>query len=505
MATTEQFLTGTGATPLGFTTEYLTESDIKVRVNGGNELTFTTSSTPTTGQYYIPTNGTTIKFGDNYGGTDVIHIYRKTDFDSNLVSFTPGSSIKAADLNLMHQGARFGAQEARQQIIDQDIRPGVITSSHIKDGTLVDADISGSAAIAQSKLATGTLPSGIKVNEDNILDEQVTSAKIKDGTIVGADISDSAAIPFIKLATGLLPSGITINSSNITNGSIKAEDLETGTLDGRYYTETEAEALFLRQDSSETLASGTAWSNADDKVATTAAISARIIDLIEEVGGFVPVTNETSFPDYNPDINNGNGTVVSVQAVSTNLVPTGGSITITNGRGTGKPVIITGVTATIPQNFGMILETTSTTHTYAFHRLTAIATEVHTVASNITSITNVNTNLPNIQSVLANETRINKVAANETNINIVSGELTEMATDLGFITNPTGTFSGNDINTVADNIDSIKDVADEIEAGTFFHPNTANKVTGSIVYFDGTSFKADATTTKSTLVTGGNF
>ena len=114
MATTEQFLTGTGATPLGFTTEYLNESDIKVRVNGGNELTFTTSSSPTTGQYHIPINGNTIKFGDSYGSNDVIHVYRKTNFDNNLVSFTPGSSIKAADLNLMHKGARFGAQEARQ-------------------------------------------------------------------------------------------------------------------------------------------------------------------------------------------------------------------------------------------------------------------------------------------------------------------------------------------------------------------------------------------------------
>ena len=184
MATkTEEFLTGTGTT-ISFTTQYINESDIKVRVNGGNELTFTTSSSPTTGQYYIPINGNTIKFGDSYGSNDVIHVYRKTNFDNNLVSFTPGSSIKAADLNLMHKGARFGAQEARQQIIDQDIRPGVITSSHIKDGTLVDADISGSAAIAQTKIATGTLPSGIQVN----------SANIVDGSIVNDDVSNSCLL-----------------------------------------------------------------------------------------------------------------------------------------------------------------------------------------------------------------------------------------------------------------------------------------------------------------------
>ncbi len=429
MATTEQFLTGTGATPLGFTTEYINESDIKVRVNGGNELTFTTSSSPTTGQYHIPINGNTITFGDSYGGSDVIHVYRKTNFDNNLVSFTPGSSIKAADLNLMHKGARFGAQEARQQIIDQDIRPGIVTSSHIKDGTLVDADISGSAAIAQSKLATGTLPSGIKV----------ASANIVDGTIVDDDVSNSAnidgskladdTVAMTKLGAGPLPTDITVSGDNVVNRSIKEEDIEVGALDNRYYTETEldagqldnryyteneldagqldnryyqetelnagaldgryytksqldggelndlyyteseldngqldnryftesetlngaidsryyteteldagqldnryyteteldagqldnryyteteAEALFLRQDSSETIASGVTWSSNDSKVATTAAIDARIIDLLDDVGGFVPLANETSFPTANPDINNGAGTV----------------------------------------------------------------------------------------------------------------------------------------------------------------------------------------------------
>ena len=197
---------------------------------------------------------------------------------------------------------------------------------------------------------------------------------------------------------------------------------------------------------------------------------------------------------------------MSVQAASTDLVPSSGTVTIANGRGTGKPVIITGVTATIPQGFGMLLETTTTTHTYTFHRLVAKATEVHTVASNITTIQNVNNNQANINSVVANLATIDKVADNETNINVVSGELTDLATDLGFITNPVGTHApGNDINTVANNIQDVKDVASSLEAGTLFQVDSANKTTGSVVYYDGSSFKADTTTTKSTLVTGGNF
>ena len=453
--TTEEYKNG-GATSYPFTIEYLKASDIKVRIDGASQ-TYVASS-PSSGQYTV--SGTTVTLGAQApSGTGIVHIYRETDVNTAAAVFAAGSSIRAVDLNAIHDMARFASVEHRNEIITDEIRDG-----------------------------------------------QITSAKIKDGTIVGADISDSAQIPFIKLATGLLPSGITVNTNNIVNGSIKAEDLETGTLDGRYYTESESEALFLRQDSSETLASGTAWSNADDKVATTAAINARIIDLIEEVGGFVPVTNETSFPTSNPDINNGNGTVVSVQAVSTDLTPSLGTVTIANGAGSGNTVTITGVTGVIPQGFGMILETTSTTHTYAFHRLAAKATEVHTVASNITTIQAVNTNQSNINAVVANQTNIDKVADNETNINVVSGELTDIATDLGSITNAVGTHApGNDINTVANNIQDIKDVATTIEAGTLFQVDSGNKTTGSLVYYDGTSFKADATTTKSTIVTGGNF
>jgi len=295
-----------------------------------------------------------------------------------------------------------------------------------------------------------------------------------------------------------------ITSNMIANGTIKAEDLETGTLDGRYYTETEAEALFLRQDSSETIASGVAWSSTDSKVATTAAIDARIIDLVEEVGGFVPVANETSFPAANPDLNNGNGTIVSVKAVSTTLTPSSGTLTIPNGAGTGNTVTITGVTGTVQQGFGMLLETTTTLHTYVFHRYTAKATEVHTVASNITNINAVNANKANIDAAVANSTNINEVAGNFRNINTVAGQIT-LAEDLGSITNSVTTWTGNDINTVATNINEIKDVADALDDGTIFDVDDANKTTGSVIYYDGSKFKADTTTTKNTLVTGGNF
>ena len=607
MATkTEEFLSGNGTT-LAFTTQYINETDIKVRVNGGSPLVFTTG-TPSTGQYNIPNNGTTITFGDSYGNSDVIHVYSETDISNPTVSFNPGSSIKAADLNALETLVRHGIKESRNEIVTHDIRDAQVTSDKIKDETIVDADISGSAAISQSKIATGTLPSGIQVNSANIVDGSIvdgdinasaniqgsklandsvalsklgggtlpsdisiTSTNIVDGTIVDADVNASAAIDGTKIdpdfgsqnvvTTGTLGSGnLTVGGTITVSGTVDGRDvasdgtkldtiesgatadqtnaeiktayeanantnvftdaektkltnietgatadqtageiktlyesnsdtnefsdaeqsklqgietgatadqtnaeiktayeanantnefsdaeqsklagietaatadqtageiktllqsdkltlseidtsstdsryfteteLTNGALDGRYYTETEAEAKFLRQDSTETIASGVTWSNSDAFVATTAAINARIIDLIDEVGGFTAITNETSFPTTNPQGATGQSAILSIAATTATLTPSSGTITIPNGAGTGNTVTITGA-PTIPQNFGFLVESTATTHTYSFHRLVPIATQVNTVASNITNIVNAGANVVDINN-----------------------------------------------------------------------------------------------------------
>jgi len=184
----------------------------------------------------------------------------------------------------------------------------------------------------------------------------------------------------------------------LQSDKLTLSEMNTTSLDSRYYTETEAEAKFLRQDSSETIASGATWSNSDAFVATTAAINARIIDLIDEVGGFTAITNQTSFPATNPQGATGQSAILSIQATTATLTPSGTTVTIPNGAGTGNTVTITGVTAAIPVGFGFLVESTSTLHTYSFHRLVPKATEVTTVATNITNIVNAGANVVDINN-----------------------------------------------------------------------------------------------------------
>ena len=514
--TTEEFKNG-GATSYTITIEYLQASDIKVRI-GGTLQTYTTG-TPGSGEYSV--SGTTVTLGAAApAGSGNVHIYRETNVNTAAAVFAAGSSIRAADLNAIHDMGRFAATEHRNKIITANIKAGAVTSTEIADDTIVNADINSSAAIDNTKIADGLLKSGITIN----------SANIVDGSIVNDDVSSSAAIVGTKISpnfgsqvvqtSGNIVVGGTVDGRDVaadgtkldtietnakddqtaaeiktlyesnansnefsdaeqtklagietgatadqTNAEIKTayeanantnefsdaeqtklagietaatadqtaaeiktllqsdkitdSEIATGTLDNRYYTETEldpsasagqnvldaryyteteAEAKFLRQDSSETIASGVAWSNSDAFVATTAAINARIVDLIDEVGGFTAIANQTSFPTTNPQGATGQSAILSIAATTATLTPSGTTVTIPNGAGSGNTVTITGVPTAIPQNFGFLVESTATTHTYTFHRLVPIATQVNTVASNITNIVQAGANVADINN-----------------------------------------------------------------------------------------------------------
>jgi hypothetical protein len=123
-----------------------------------------------------------------------------------------------------------------------------VTSAHIVNGTLVNEDVSASAAIALSKLATGTqgtvvvhnssgVPTATALSGDVTINNagvtaigsgKVTSDMIFDGTIVNGDISASASIVDTKLATissaGKVANTATTAVSTNTVSAIVARD-----------------------------------------------------------------------------------------------------------------------------------------------------------------------------------------------------------------------------------------------------------------------------------------
>ena len=415
MATTFVDYTGDGNATKSFSFPSIKEADIKVEVDdvlktSGNHYNITS---------YTVTGGGNVVFtaGNIPTSPAKIRILRDTDVDSAKADYTAGSSVRAADLNNNQKQVLYAAQEEQNQIRTSRIQDIAVTTAKIRDdavtmaklssgvlptditvasanlvdGTIVDADVNSSAAIAGTKVTpafgsqnvstSGTLASGAQTVTGNITvsgtvdgRDIATDGTKLDGIEAGATADQTSADirTLVEAATdsnvftdadhsklnAIEPSATADKSSAeiraaveaasdsnvftdadhnkldgietaatgdqtaseiktlLQSDKLTASEIATGALDGRYYTETEAEAKFLRQDSSETIASGVTWSSSDAFVATTAAIDARVIELVDNVGGFVPIANETSFPTANPDINNPatGGTIVSVKA-----------------------------------------------------------------------------------------------------------------------------------------------------------------------------------------------
>ena len=470
-------------------------------------------------EHYAPNSVDATAIGSNAVTTVKI-------LDDNVTMDKLGSGALPTDITVntdnIVNGSITTADIGADQITSALIADDQIDSEHYVDGSVdrqhLEADIIDSTKLADNAVNSEHYVDG-SIDRVHLSNDIIDSTKIQDDAVRSEHIQANA-VTDSEIATGTLD-----------NRYYTETELDAGQLDNRYYTETEAEAKFLRQDSSETIASGVTWSSSDAFVATTAAIDLRVIELVDDVGGFVPIANETSFPTSNPDINNPatGGTIVSVKAASTDLAPSGTTVTIANGRGSGLAVVITGVTATIPSGFGFLVETTSTDHTYAFHRLVPVATQVATVANNITNIVNAGANVADINNFadlyqisqnaptargdnsslqvgdLWFDSSSNKVLmiydgssgdgfspatpnqSDLTNINIVAGHIT-FQEDLGLITNAINTGSGNNsvntvgsnianVNTAATNIAKITTVADDLNESTSEIDTVATNIT----------------------------
>ena len=179
--------------------------------------------------------------------------------------------------------------------------------------------------------------------------------------------------------------GNTVITGSLTAASITGDAIETAstsTSDTKVYSAKYSDTRYYNINSSDDIQHGETWDpTADDKVATCKAIDKRVLDLVDDVGGFYPIANETSFPTHNPDPNDGPGTIISIRTMTDTREPTAGVVTIDNGAGTGVTVTIVDCgTDNIPQGYGVLVETTSTLHNYQFHRLTPKATEVSALA-----------------------------------------------------------------------------------------------------------------------------
>ena len=479
-----------------------------------------------------------------------IRIARETDATSPEATFYAGSSVRHTDLNDNQSQVLYSVEEIRENIWDKTLDTISSTETWVSsddkvattagtDGridskidTALTTDIIGGTDLAVIDNTPGSGQITINHNvaganttvnnaDGNVLQDITVSAQ-GHVTSVGSTNLDTRYYTETELDGGQLDTRYYTETeldggqldtryyteTELDGGQLDARyyteaELDAGQLDNRYFTETESDARYFRQDSSETISSGDTWTGSDAFVATTGAIDARIIDLVDEVGGFVPIANETSFPATNPDINDGAGTIVSILEIQTTRTPAAGTVTIANGQGSNTVTINNCGTTELTAGYGVLVETTATLNTYNFHRLVPKATEVTTVASNITNINNVAASIADVANFadvyqiaasnpttradgsalsegdLYYNTSLDVIRAyNGTSYDNITPDQTQLAdiqvvandlctfTDLGLVSDPlTAAQSGGALETCADNMADINALAD-IEDGT---------------------------------------
>ena len=300
-----------------------------------------------------------------------------------------GTKIADNAINTEHitAGAITNNKMANNSVASGNIVNGTIATTDIADDAITNAKIA-SDAVTSDSIGTGA------VTGDGIQADAVDSTKIADNAIASEHIADAAiqndhiaaaTIQGGKIATGAI-SATQLGANSVTVAKIDDAELTTlagmqsGTAsvlaDSTALTATTAELNLL---DGKSIVTTIGASPTDVQIPTAQAVDERITTVVTDVGGFLPIANETSFPATNPDPADNAGTIVSIKALASNLTSNGSGVaTIANGAGSGNTVTINGManSDTIEAGKGILVETTSTLHTYTFHRETLAPADI---------------------------------------------------------------------------------------------------------------------------------
>ena len=304
------------------------------------------------------------------------------------------TTAKITDANVttakIANDAVTAAKIAANAVGSSEIAANAVTSSELADasvdtGAIVDANVT-TAKVADSAITTAKLNDSAvtsakiganQVVEGKIADNAVTTSKIPDSGVTTPKIADNA-VTNAKLADAELRELATMGS---TTASALADltQAEVQILDGATVSTNElnildgvtANATEINQLDGNTL-TNSFTANSTTQYPSSNAISGYVLGLMDNLGGFVAIANENSFPTTNPDPSDDAGTVVSISDAGGLVVSASGTA---SGQTTGgTAVTITGFpsalqSSTLPAGQGLQVVSTSTLNTYTYHKV----------------------------------------------------------------------------------------------------------------------------------------
>ena len=227
--TTASFTNHTGngtAGPFSISFSYLSEAEVDVFV-GGVLKTITT--------HYTFTSATQITFtsGNEPANGAVIKIQRDTNIGAKKVDFNDGSVLTESDLDTQNDQLLFGLQELSDEYVKRNGTQS-ITGNLVFEGSTDDNNETTLAITDPTADRTITIPdrSGTVITSGDT--GTVTSTMIEDGTIVNADVNASAAIAGTKVTPAFGSQNLSTTGTAATGAlSVTGNIGVSGTVDGR--------------------------------------------------------------------------------------------------------------------------------------------------------------------------------------------------------------------------------------------------------------------------------
>ncbi len=357
--------------------------------------------------------GNAITVSDNTPSSGKITI-AVTDAAIDTAELASGAvtSAKIADANVttakINNAAVTTAKIADANVTTAKLANDAVTSAKIADGTIIAGDIAGNAVttakildanvttakIADANVTTAKIANDA-VTQAKMANNSVGTAEILDGNVTSVKLADAELKELATMGTATAQSladlssaevqvldGATVTTAELNKlDGVTATTTELNVVDGITATTTELNQL-----------DGNTLTNSFTATSTTQypssnAISNYVVGLMDNLGGFVAIADEVSFPNTNPDPSDDSGTVVSISDAGGVVVNSSG-VSTTGRTAGGATVTINGFptalrSSTLPAGQGLQVVSTSTLNTYDYHKVLATDADIAQLSDDV--------------------------------------------------------------------------------------------------------------------------
>ena len=384
-------------------------TDKTVHIGGANLSSGTLSIYPVT-DLGNPTLKATYNAGSAITASDLTNnqlqvMRRQMEFDANKLNTTGGTLT--GDLNLgqnakiIFEGATDNTYETTLTVTDptadRTITLPNVTGTVVTTGDtgtvatgMIAADAITNAKIADNALDSEHYTDG-SIDAAHLASSSVTTAKINSDAVTAAKLASNAVVTASIVDANVTTAkiaGDAVTGAKIADDAIDSEHYTDGSIDTAHIADSQVTTAKIADNAITFAKIGceqTTISDTDTSVPTSGAVVDYVSAQITPLGGFEAIADEDNFPTTVPAA----GVIVSIANATGVTVNGSGTSTTARTAGNGSDNVTINnfpsslYSAAVPNNTGLLVISTGSSHTYNFHRILPTTDDVKQLSDDV--------------------------------------------------------------------------------------------------------------------------